>query len=156
VYSDSGSAVEEETPIDYVVEKLYEQLQGQFHCCSEEEHEQAYTQHTNNAGDNHRRLSDVFDDAMFPSVPGLPDMTTPDRLHRQAQPTEAQWEAMFCSMSSCGERRTPSNACLHKEEVQGVAPEVAVDIDSLIGFASSPAFVFGGFWFQHIPKYGRT
>jgi hypothetical protein len=97
------------------------------------------------AGDNHYGLGEIFHDPTFPSVLLLSDLISAERLARQPIPTAAQWRAMFCGVPPRQQRhRRPMNVCLHKEETQEVAPRVAFDIDSFLGFASSLAMARQG------------
>jgi hypothetical protein len=146
------------TVLDYTVQKLYEQLQGGFHGCSSEQHDEQLLEHIEQAGDNHHGLGDIFNDERFPSVLALPDLISAERLARQRTPTPSQWEAMFCGLSprphgqSRQHHRQPMNVCLHKEETQAVEPQVAFDIDSFLGFASSLAMARQGLFYQPAPQ----
>jgi len=152
VHSDTQSDIEEESPQQYMGRKLYEQLQGGFHGCTDGEHREGRSQHMNDAGNNHHSLGNVFNDRLFPSVLGLQEMLSPERLARQQRPTPAQWEAMFCGIPTNRQQRQPMNVCLHDEETQAVEPEVAFDIDSFLGFADSLAFARKGLWYQPAPQ----
>ena len=152
VHDDTESNIEEETPLEYTGRKLYQQLQGGFHGCTDEEHQEDRAQHMNDAGNNHHGLGAVFNDRLFPSVLGLRDMMSPERLARQQRPTPAQWQAMFCGIPTDGSHRLPMNVCLHEEETQAVEPEVAFDVDSFLGFADSLAVARKGLWYQPAPQ----
>jgi hypothetical protein len=135
---------------DYTVQKLYDQLQGGFHGCSVEQHEEKLHEHIEAVGEDHHGLNDIFNDPSFPSVLALPDLISADRLARQRAPTPSQWQAIFCGIPR-GQQH-PMNVCLHKEETQAVEPQVAFDIDSFLGFASSLAMARQGLWYQPAPK----
>lgn len=139
---------------DHAVQKLYEQLQDGFHGCSLEQHEERLREHIEQSGDNHYGLNDIFNDPSFPSVLGLPDLISAERLARQHTPTPAQWRAMFCGIPPPQHEpyRQPMNVCLHKEETQAVEPQVAFDIDSFLGFASSLAMARQGLLYQPAPQ----
>ena len=139
---------------EHVVEKLFEQLQGGFHGCTRDEHDEKHQDHMNALGDDHHSLGEIFNDRSFPSVLGLPEMITADRLSRQQMPTPSQWEAMFCGIP-LGSRETiprPKHVCLHNEQTQAVDPKVAYDIDSFLGFGSSLAMARQGLWYQPAPQ----
>jgi hypothetical protein len=137
---------------DYAVEKLYDQLQGGFHGCTSEQHEEALRQHLHTAGDNHHDLNELFNDATFPSVLSLPRFITADQLSRQQPPTPAQWKAFFCGTRPGPRSRRPMQVCLHKAETQEVELDTAFDIDSFLGFTSSPAVARQGLWYQPAPR----
>jgi hypothetical protein len=143
---------EDESPCAYMTRKLYEQLQGGHHGCTDEEHEASRRQHMNAAGDNHHGLRAVFDDPRFPSVLGFHEMISPERLARQPRPQAAQWETIFCGVPRQGRQRLPMNICLHEEATQAVEADVAFDFDSLLFFANSPAAARKGFWYQPAPQ----
>lgn len=140
----------EMTAEEYMVGKLYEQLIVEFHGCSMEKHEEALREHLEAAGENHHSLGQVFNDPDFPSVLGLGDVITPDRLARQAMPSATQWESMYCGRSR--QRRYPANVCLHKEETQEVEAKIAYDVDSFLGFGTSLAMARKGVWCQFVPQ----
>lgn len=104
------------------------------------------------AGENHHGLSEVFNDNSFPSVLGLQEMITPERLARERTPTPEQWRSVFCGIPSHGRQRYPNNVCLHKEETRAVDADIAFDIDSFLGFATSLAFAKKGLWSQIAPQ----
>ena len=151
--SDTESDVTDIPAHDYTVQKLYEQLQGGFHGCSQERHEEQLQEHLQHAGDNHYSLGNLFNDRSFPSVLGLPELISAERLARQQFPTPSQWRAVFCGIPPQQHRlnRRPMNVCLHKEETQAVEPQVAYDIDSFLGFASSLSMARQGIWYQPAP-----
>ena len=155
---DASSDSEDDSEIsdhDYAVQKLYEQLYGGFHGCSTEQHEQRLQQHLQDAGDNHHGLDGIFNDPAFPSVLGHPEMLSAERLSRQQPPSPAQWKAMFCGIpvpQEHGERQNrPINVCLHSEQTQPMEAQVAYDIDSFLGFASSLAMARQGLFYQPAP-----
>lgn len=80
---------EEETPLSMTALKLIGQLQGPFHSCSEDRHRRLLSEHLETLGrdtlDCHG-LSDVFNDATFPSVLGLDCIISADTLGRFATP----------------------------------------------------------------------
>ena len=57
---------------------------------------------------------------------------------------------MFCGVSR--RRRTPMNVCVHKEQTQAIASDVAYDVDSFVGFARSPAIAKKGLWVQPVSQ----
>ena len=61
---------------------------------------------------------------------------------------------MFCGVSApdLAQDPCPTHVCLHSEETQEVAPRVAFDIDSFLGFASSLAMARQGLWYQPAPQ----
>ena len=152
IHSDDGGDTNEVSPDEYMVRKLYEQLQGGFHGCADEEHEDQHRQHVNDAGENHHGLRDISHDHRFPSVLGLQEMISSERVARQQAPTPAQWHAMFCGVPAHGRQRFPMNVCLHEEQTQAVEPEVAFDVDSFLGFADSLAMARKGLWYQPAPQ----
>jgi hypothetical protein len=156
--SHSDEEEEEIAAHDYTVQKLYEQLHGGFHGCSEEQHREKLHEHSEAAGENHHSLNEIFNDRNFPSVLGLADMISADRLVRQPTPSPTQWRNMFCGIprQSRQPRPRPMNVCLHKEETQAVEPQVAYDIDSFLGFASSLAMARQGIWYQPAPQFIRN
>jgi hypothetical protein len=153
--SDGGEDESEISAHNYAVQKLYKQLYGGFQGYSTEQHEQCLQEHLQQARDNHHGLNDIFNDPTFPSVLGLPGMISAERLSRQETPSPAQWKAMFCGIPVPQEhaerQHQPINVCLHKEETQPIEPQVAFDIDSFHGFASSLAMASQGLFYQPAP-----
>lgn len=82
--------VHKTTAYDFVVQKLYDELVQGFHSCTQDEHQEDSRQHMADAGENHHGLEEVFNDNGFPSVLGLQEMITPDRLARERTPTPEQ------------------------------------------------------------------
>jgi hypothetical protein len=133
---------------DFVIQKLYDELIHGFHGCTEEEHFTQHQTHLSDAGDNHHGMGAMFNDDAFPSVLGLQDMITPERLARERAPTPQQWQAMFCGIPAHGRQRYPTRLCLHTEQARAMEADVAYDIDSFLGFATSLAFAKKGLWSQ--------
>ena len=146
-------SINEVTAEDFMIDKLYEQLQEGFHDCSNEQHQEALLAHMNDdVGENHYGLDILFNDAQFPSVLGLQEMLSSERLARQQLPTPSQWKAMFCGIPLDGRQRSPINMCMHEEQTQAVEPDIAFDIDSFLGFANSLAIARKGLWYQPAPQ----
>ena len=57
---------------------------------------------------------------------------------------------MFCGTSR--RRRTPMNVCLHTEQTQAAAVDVAYDVDNFQGFGDSPALAKKGLWVQPVSQ----
>ena len=153
-HSDDEIEGGESSAQDHTLQKLYEQLQEGHHGCSPEHHDDQLRQHRDAVGDDHHRLDDIFNDPTFPSVLALPDLISAERLARQHIPTATQWRAMFCGVSTPNPARNPRpmHVCLHAEETREVAPRVAFDVDSFLGFASSLAVARQGLWYQPAPQ----
>lgn len=143
---------DEVTPLEFVVQKLYEELVHGFHGCTEEEHNEHRRRHLIDVGDNHHGLAEMFNDNTFPSVLGLQEMITPERLARERRPTPDQWKSIFCGIPTGGRQRYPMNLCLHEEQTHATDADVAFDIDSFLGFATSLAFAKKGLWSQISPQ----
>jgi hypothetical protein len=152
---------QEVSALEYMVEKLYQQFQDGFHGCSVEQHDEQLCRHMSETRGQHYGLGQLFHDPNFPSVLSIPGFITAERLARQPNPTVAQWEAMFCGIppqqQDCEQEqehlppRYPIRLCLHAEQTQAVEPQVAFDIDSFLGFASSLAMARQGLWYQPVP-----
>ena len=127
---------------EYIVQKLYEQFVLRFHKCSKEQHDDELRKHTVAAGNNHYGLGEIFNDLNFPSVLGLSEMISAERIARQDMPSATDWSAMYCGVSR--RRRKPMNVCIHKEETQAVACNMSYDIDSFVGFSNGPTFAKKG------------
>lgn len=87
------SVADEVTAHEFVVQKLYDELVNGFHGCTNEEHNEDRRRHLIDAGDNHHSLEEMFNDDTFPSVLGLQEMITPERLARERAPTADQWRS---------------------------------------------------------------
>ena len=135
---------------EYMIQKLYEQFVLQFHGCSKEQHDDKLREHMEAAGNNHHGLDEVFNNPDFPSVLGLSEMISTERLARQEMPSASDWNAMYCGVSR--RRSRPMNVCIHKEQTQAVACDVAYDIDSFVGFSDDPAFAKKGLWMQPVSQ----
>lgn len=146
------SDADDTTAHDFVVEKLYDELVRGFHGCTEEEHNEDRRRHMIDAGENHHGLGATFSDDSFPSVLGLQEMITPERLARERPPRPEQWKSIFCGIPTHGRQRYPNNVCLHEEQTRAVDADVAFDIDSFLGFATSLAFAKKGLWSQTAPQ----
>jgi hypothetical protein len=147
-----GGDVDETTAHEFVVQKLYDELVQGFHGCTEEEHNEDRRQHMIEVGENHHGLGETFNDDSFPSVLGLQEMITPERLARERAPRPEQWRSVFCGIPTHGRQRYPNNVCLHEEQTRAVEADVAFDIDSFLGFATSLAFAKKGLWSQIAPQ----
>jgi hypothetical protein len=149
----NNSQDEDEDPIssqEFTIRRLYDQLQGNFHGCSTEDHLERLRQHMIDEGDNHHGLDDVFNDEEFPSVLQSSRFITAQQLTQQDPPTPSQWQSMFCGLDP-GDVQ-PMNVCLHTEETRAVEPRVTFDIDSFLGFVSSLAAARQGLRYQPAPQ----
>lgn len=149
-HEDSEDETEPPSSLEVIVEKLYDQLIGGHHGCTAEEHDIKMAEHMRTAEGDHHSLDEIFNDDSFPSVIELGSMLSRERLEAQHTPTPRQWKEMFCGTSHRGQRRLPKNVCLHKEETRAVAPQVAFDVDSFLGFATSLAIARKGLWYQPV------
>ncbi|KAI7226593.1 hypothetical protein KC330_g8763 [Hortaea werneckii] len=147
-----GGVDNETTAHDLVVQKSYNELVQGFHGCTEEEHNEDRRQHMIDAGENDHGLGEVFNDDRFPSVLGLQEINTPERLARERPPRPEQKKSAFCGIPTHGRQRYPNNVCLHEEQTRAVNADVASDIDSFLGFATSLAFAKKGLWSQIAPQ----
>jgi hypothetical protein len=154
VEEEQNNLEEEPTATDFVVDKLYEQLIGGFHGCTDQEHQDQRCEHMDAAGDNYYGLDKIFNDSDFSLVLGLREMISTERLARQQTPSAAQWEAMLSGRDR--RRRFPMNVCLHKEETQAVEAKVTFDVDSFLGFGSSLGMARRGYGVSLCLSYDRT
>jgi hypothetical protein len=151
VHSEEENDTDAEVPaVEYMADKLYQQLIVNFHGCSQGDHDEESRKHLQAAGDNHYGLNQVFNDPDFPSVLGLKEMISAQRLAEEQAPSPRQWEAMFCGLDR--RRRFPKNVCLHKEQTQAIGVKVGFDVDSFLGFGSSLAMAKKGIWCQFVPQ----
>jgi hypothetical protein len=134
------------SPREFTIGRIYDQLQGNFHGCSTEDHLEHLRQHVANEGDNHYGLDEIFNDVDFPSVLESSRLMTSPQLTQQVPPTPAQWQNMFCGFTPGYDK--PMNVCLHVEKTRAVEPRVAFDIDSFLGFTSSLAAARQGLRYQ--------
>lgn len=139
---------EDEASSEITAEKLFQQLQGGHHGCSEEQHEEKLREHMAAESNNHHGLGDVFKSRHFPSVLPHDEIISPAQLQQVRLPSAAQWEEAFCGVPATGRQRLPMNVCLHKEQTQAIEPLVAFDIDSMLGFCSSLAAAKQGLSYQ--------
>lgn len=65
---------EEKRVSEDTAEKLYAQLQGGLHGCSENQHNEAFRKHMQEEGNNHYSLKEAFCDRQFPSVLGFDNL----------------------------------------------------------------------------------
>ena len=137
----------------YTVLKLYEQMQGDFHGCSQERHDADLRQHMLNADGIHKGLGGTFSNRGFPQVLRSADLLSASEIRDVEMPSPAQWQSMFCGMSRRpdGSRR-PRQICLHAEETQAVEAVIAFDVDSLMGFGSSLKLARKGLVYQPAPQ----
>src|SRR6266480_5127431 len=150
------SPLEEVSPLEYMVEKLYQQFQDGFHGCSPDKHDTQLRQHQATTPGRHYTLNDLFNIRTFPTVlKGVQGFATPEYLAYQHTPTAAEWKAMFCGIfrvhQGSQHKAQPLRLCLHAEQTQAVEPQVSFDVDSFLGFASSLAMARQGLWYQPVP-----
>ena len=97
-------------------QKLYEQFVRQFQGCSRKQHEEKLREHMETVRTNHCGLEEILNDPDFPSVLGLSEMISAERLARQETPSTSDWSEMYCGTSR--RRRRPMNFYIHKEQTQ--------------------------------------
>jgi hypothetical protein len=85
-----GTEKKDEAPISsqkFTVGRLYDQLLGNFHKYSTEDYLEHLSRHIEEEGDNHYKLSEVFNNRAFPSILKSHSFLTADQLARQNTPT---------------------------------------------------------------------
>lgn len=148
---------EDETPIEFTARMLFEQLQGGFHGCTKEQHASQDEPHIAHvAAGQHFGLESISQDVDFPSVLAQKELLTSSQYGRQQRPTPAQWQAMFCGVPTQEDRDTPIDICLHEADLKIIEPEVAYDIDSFLGFATSLSIARKGLWYQPAPQFQQN
>lgn len=146
---DEESQAEEEDPTEYTVDRLMRQLQDGFNGCSETTHRDILREHTSDPHVDHHCLNSIFPTSNdFPSVLSQSDILDPEQLANQPIPSPEQWNARFCGTEHPQDGQLPRRVCLHSEETQAVSPDVAFDIDSFLGFATSISVARRGLWYQ--------
>ena len=81
---------DKEMAVEYAAQKLFEQLQGGHHSCSEEDHAEKLREHMNKEGNNYYGLSDLFRNRRLPSVLGSENFITAAELEQRQLPTAAR------------------------------------------------------------------
>ena len=67
-----------------------------------------------------------------------------------------QWQELFSGHTPQQFEGKPKQACLHTEHSRQTPPAVSFDIDSILGFATSPATAVHGIRFYSAPQYGQN
>lgn len=143
---------EEGDPVSIVALQLANLFTNGLQGCTDSEHEAALNQHRYEHGNNHHGLSEVFNDPDFPSVIHRKSLLTPAQANQFPPIAPVQWRAMYCGISDQSQAGRPLQVCLHKEHTQASTPEIAFDVDSLLGFTTTLGFLKQGLWYQPAPQ----
>jgi hypothetical protein len=105
--------------------------------------------------DNHHSLDEIFNDDEFPSVLGNSGVMNSKEASFCRLPTPEKWQAAFCGTVPHKQNQSSSvmRVCLHKEDHLPLEANIAYDIDSFLGFASSLEFARQGFFYQPVPTF---
>lgn len=148
---------EERHPREIVAQRLIDHLQGQGLGCSTHQHRVELVKHRRNVkrdGSRCTNLATVFNDDTFPSVIEETYALLPREQYQSiVPPTLEQWNEMFCGTDG---EDPPLYVCLHATETSEVEVEIAFDVDSYLGFASSLAFAKRGIQYQPAPQYRQN
>ncbi|KAL6405867.1 uncharacterized protein AUP68_11007 [Ilyonectria robusta] len=142
--------------VEYATEKFIQQFLAGIHGCGTEKHREDMATHIEAEGaHNHHGL-----DQLFPRhVPHTLDkqyVLRPHINHETMRLSPSQWQALFSGDRTEHFDGTPKQACLHTEHAQEIPPVISFDIDSILGFVTSPAAALLGIRFYSAPQYRQN
>lgn len=139
---------------EFVLEKLFEQFTVGHHGCTEDQH----TCQKDRLNDRRTvGLPDLFGQTELPPVISLDHIArNEDFRYGKLGVTAEELERVFCGVNSrfdqTTEREPPYLALPDESESVGL-PQIATDVDSYLGFATSLAFASQGLRWQPVPLF---
>lgn len=142
--------------LQHATQKFLQQYLVGIHGCGAQEHRESLAAHIEAEGTtNHHGLAELFPR----SVPH-----TLDKQHFLESQTDSetpslsstQWQELFCGHTFRQFDGKPKQACLHTEHSLNTPPVISFDIDSILGFVTSPATAAHGIRFYSAPQYGQN
>ncbi|KAJ3453134.1 hypothetical protein MRS44_018789 [Fusarium solani] len=142
--------------VEYATEKFIQQFLVGIHGCGTKKHREDLATHIEAEGaHNHHRLDQLFS-SNVPHTLDKPFALSSQVHHETMRLDPTQWQELFSGHTPRQFEGKPKQACLHTEHSRQTPPVVSFDIDSILGFVTSPATAVHGIWFYSAPQYGQN
>ncbi|KAH6950373.1 hypothetical protein BKA56DRAFT_606559 [Ilyonectria sp. MPI-CAGE-AT-0026] len=138
--------------VEHTAQKFIQQFLVGIHGCSTEAHRESLAAHIEAEGAyNHHGLDQLFPRNM-PHTLGKEHFFTRQTCNETQYPSPSQWQEFFAGDTTQHFDGKPKQACLHTEHTQQIPPVISFDIDSILGFVTSPAAAVHGIRFYSAPQ----
>ncbi|KAJ4181253.1 hypothetical protein NW759_017199 [Fusarium solani] len=142
--------------VEYATEKFIQQFLVGIHGCGTEKHREDLATHIEAEGaHNHHGLDQLFS-SNVPHTLDKPYVLSSQAHHATPSMGPSQWQELFSGHTPRRFEDKPKQACLHTEHSRQTPPVVSFDIDSILGFVTSPATAVHGIRFYSAPQYGQN
>ncbi|KAJ0137720.1 hypothetical protein HZ326_19302 [Fusarium oxysporum f. sp. albedinis] len=139
--------------VEYTTEKFIQQFLVGIYGCRSSKHREDLATHIETEGThNHHRLDQLFS-RNVPHTLDKPFALSSQVHHETMRLNPNQWQELFSGHIPQRFEDKPKQACLHTEHSQHTPPVVSFDIDSILGFVTSPATAVHGIQFYSAPQY---
>ncbi|KAK7592042.1 hypothetical protein V3481_006677 [Fusarium oxysporum f. sp. vasinfectum] len=139
--------------VEYTTEKFIQQFLVGIYGCRSSKHREDLATHIETEGThNHHRLDQLFS-SNVPHTLDKPFTLSSQVHHETMRLNPNQWQELFSGHIPQRFEDKPKQACLHTEHSQQTPPVVSFDIDSILGFVTSPATAVHGIQFYSAPQY---
>uniref|UniRef100_A0A0D2XTA0 Nephrocystin 3-like N-terminal domain-containing protein n=1 Tax=Fusarium oxysporum (strain Fo5176) TaxID=660025 RepID=A0A0D2XTA0_FUSOF len=142
--------------LQYATQKFIQQYLVGVHSCGAQEHRESLAAHIEAEGaSNHHGIANLFPR----SVPHTLDkqyFLETQTCSETPGLSPTQWQELFSGHTPGQFEGKPKQACLHAENSRPTPPGVSFDIDSILGFMTSPATAIHGIRFYSAPQYGQN
>ena len=133
-----------------VADKIFEQLVRGFHGCSLEQHVDKLSSHMEDQRESHSGI-EYLAAQPFPSVLANDSLLAKSQYSQSVFPSPQVWKAIVTGAGNSLQSQAPRRICLHSDDSKDSVSNIAFDIDSVHGFATSLAVARHGIWYYHAP-----
>ncbi|KAI3573984.1 hypothetical protein IWW34DRAFT_872543 [Fusarium oxysporum f. sp. albedinis] len=142
--------------LQYATQKFIQQYLVGVHSCGAQEHRESLAAHMEAEGtSNHHGIANLFPRSV-PHTLDKQHFLEPQTCNETPSLDPTQWQELFSGHTPGQFEGKPKQACLHTEHSRPTPPGVSFDIDSILGFVTSPATAIHGIRFYSAPQYGQN
>ncbi|KAH7195076.1 hypothetical protein BKA60DRAFT_547253 [Fusarium oxysporum] len=124
--------------------------------CGAQEHRESLAAHMEAEGtSNHHGIANLFPRSVSHTL-DKQHFLEPQTCNETPSLDPTQWQELFSGHTPGQFEGKPKQACLHTEHSRPTPPVVSFDIDSILGFVTSPATAIHGILFYSAPQYGQN
>ncbi|RKK66775.1 hypothetical protein BFJ69_g15098 [Fusarium oxysporum] len=139
--------------LQYATHKFVQQYLVGIHSCGAQEHRESLAAHIEAEGtSNHHGIAYLFP-RNVPHTLDKQHLLETETCGETSGLSSTQWQELFSGHTPGQFEGKPKQACLHAETSRPTPPGVSFDIDSILGFVTSPATAIHGIRFYSAPHY---
>ncbi|RKK90846.1 hypothetical protein BFJ68_g16350 [Fusarium oxysporum] len=139
--------------LQHATQKFIQQYLVGVHSCGAQEHRESLAAHIEAEGtSNHHGIANLFPRSVLHTLDKQHFLET-QTCSETPSLSPTQWQELFSGHTPGQFEGKPKQVCLHTEHSRPTPPAVSFDIDSILGFVTSPATAIHGIRFYSAPQY---